>query len=169
MSQQQPSRAEMRAEQHEQMNLTQAQQQTPGYGERREYLDRVIEDELDDATVGMLRNMTSADFILSNFNDAEINEVKKLREITYKKVVAAHPSQRTAMRGERRTVVYEDGKKLRPLDANQKVLIDQYIRGAFARLVRSREGFQQEQLGKTISESVTHTDSGSDDGGLLPW
>jgi len=169
MSNQQSSRSEMRAEQHEQMNLSQAQQMTPGYGERREYLDRVIEDELDDATVGMLRNMTSADFILSNFNDAEINEIKKLREITFKMVVAAHPSQKAAMQGERRAKVYEDGKKLKPLDSNQEVLIKEYLRGAFARLVRSRDGFQQEQLGKTISESVTHTDSGDDSGGILPW
>jgi hypothetical protein len=150
-------------------NLQQAQQMAPSYSERREYLEAVIEDELDDATVGMLRNMTSADFILSNFNEAEINEIKKLREITYKKVVAAHPSDSTIMQGNLREQIYDNGAALRPLSQNQKVLIDQYIRGAFARLVRSREGFQQEQFGKTISASETRQPNKDDSGGILPW
>lgn len=150
-------------------NLNNARNNAPDYRDRREYLEKVIEDNLDPATVGMLRNMTSADFILSNFNDAEINEIKKLREITYKKVVAAHPSPRATMQGDVRAQVYDDGKKLKPLDQNQKVLVDQYIRGAFARLVRSREGFQQEQFGKTISASERRTPDDEGDGGVLPW
>lgn len=152
-----------------QQNLSQAQQMAPSYSERREYLEAVIEDELDAGTVGMLRNMTSPDFILSNFNDAEINEIKKLREITMKKVVAAHPNPDSIMQGELREDVYENGEKLTPLTKNQKALIDQYIRGAFARLVRSRDGFQQEQFGKTISASETRTPDDDSDGGVLPW
>ena len=150
-------------------NIQHARQNSMDYTERRQYLDKMVEESLDDATVGMLRNMTSADFILSNFNDAEINEIKKLREITYKKVVAAHPSPRTTMQGDLRTQVYENGTKLKPLSQNQKVLVDQYIRGAFARLVRSREGFQQEQFGKTISASERRTPDDEKDGGVLPW
>jgi len=96
----------------------------------------------------MLRNMTSPDFILSNMNDAEITEIKKLRRITYKKVVAAHPNDDAIMQGDLREQVYENGEKLEPLSQNQKVLIDQYIRGAFARLVRSRDGFQQDSSGR---------------------
>lgn len=155
---------------HEQSNIAQAQAQAPGYGERREYLEAVIEDQLDNATVGMLRNMTSADFILSNFNDAEINEVKKLREITKKKVFAAHPHPKAIMQGDLRKQIYDGGEALKPLTQNQKVLIDQYIRGAFARLARSREGFQQDQFGKTISASETRrADKDNDSGGVLPF
>lgn len=153
----------------EQANLQQAQAQAPSFSERREYLEAVIEDGLDPATVGMLRNMTSADFILSNFNDAEINEIKKLREITYKKVVAAHPHQDAIMQGDLRAQVYENGTKLTPLSQNQKVLIDQYLRGAFARLARSRDGFQQEQFGKTISASETRRADDDESGGVLPF
>lgn len=156
------------AAQH-QNNLAQAGAQAPSFTERREYLEAVIEDELDAATVGMLRNMTSPDFILSNLNEAEIEEIKKLREITVKKVFAAHPNQNSIMQGELREQVYESGSKLTPLDQNQKVLIDQYVRGAFARLARSREGFQQEQFGKTISASETRSADDDDSGGVLPW
>jgi len=152
--------------QDHQSNLQQANQMAPDYSDRREYLEAVIEDELDDASVGMLRNMTSPDFILSNFNKAEINEIKKLREITLKKVFAAHPDQRSVMKGDLRKQVYEDGKAYPALDQNQKALIDQYVRGAYARVARSRDGFQQEQFGKTISASE-RKNADKDEGGLL--
>jgi len=168
MSQEEALRQQQQAQQTQQ-NLSQAQQMAPSFNDRREYLEAVIEDELDDGTVGMLRNMTSADFILSNFNDAEINEIKKLREITMKKVIAAHPNDDSIMQGELRSDVYDDGAKLTALSKNQKALIDQYIRGAFARLVRSRDGFQQEQFGKTISASETRTADDDTSGGVLPW
>jgi len=152
-----------------QNNLAQAGAQAPSFTERREYLEAVIEDELDAATVGMLRNMTSADFILSNLNEAEIEEIKKLREITLKKVYSAHPNQNSIMQGDLREEIYENGAQLTPLDQNQKALIDQYVRGAFARLARSRDGFQQEQFGKTINASETRSADSDDDGGVLPW
>jgi hypothetical protein len=154
--------------QDHQQNLQQAQSMSPSFSDRREYLEAVIKDELDDATVRMLRNMTSPDFILSNLQDAEINEIKLLREITLKKVYAAHPHPNSAMHGERRKQVYEDGKPAESLSQNQKVLIDQYVRGAFARVARSREGFQQEQFGKTISASERRTED-TDEGGFLSF
>lgn len=157
-----------REQQEHSQNLQQAQSLAPDFNDRREYLEEVVEDELDDATVGMLRNMTSRDFILSKLNDAEITEIKKLRRITYKKIVAAHPDKDAVMKGDLREQVYEDGAALTPLSQNQKVLIDQYLRGAFARLARSRDGFQQEQFGKTISASE-RKDSNDEDGGLVSF
>lgn len=153
----------------EQANLQHAAAQAPTMSDRREYLESVIESELDAATVGMLRNMTSRDFILSNLSEAEINEIKKLREITIKKVKAAHPNENAIMQGNLRAQVYDGGKKFKPLDENQKALIDQYVRGAYARLARSKDGFQQEQFGKTISASETRTPDNDGDGGILPW
>lgn len=164
-----PEQQDPQVAMQQQQNLQNAQAQTPTYSDRREYLEAVIEDELDPATVGMLRNMTSADFILSNLKDEEIHEMKHLRKITSKKVKAAHPHPKSIMQGDLREEIYENGTKLKPLTNNQKVLIDQYIRGAFARLVRSRDGFQQEQFGKTISASETRTPAGEDSEGWLPW
>jgi hypothetical protein len=164
-SEQAQTQMEMQAEQG---NLEQSRMQAPDYSDRREYLEAVIEDELDDAAVGMLRNMTSRDFILSNLKDPEINEIKKLREITIKKVKAAHPGENAIMQGDLRKQVYDNGEKLTPLTSNQRILIDQYVRAAFADLARSRGGFQQEQFGKTISASEIK-DRDSDDGGLLSF
>lgn len=156
--------------QDDQRNLQQAGQMAPDFNDRREYLEAVIEDELDPAHVQMLKNMTSPDFILSNFNDAEINEIKKLREITLKKIFAAHPDQRSIMQGDIRADVYELEHDIgaEALNQKQRNLIDEFVRGAFARVVRSRDGFQQEQFGKTISASERKS-ADDDEGGLLSF
>lgn len=167
MSVEEQRKAQEQMQDH-QANLQQAQQMSPDFSDRREYLEAVIEDELDSASVQMLRNMTSPDFILSNFNDAEINEIKKLREITLKKIFAAHPDQRSVMQGTIRAQVYglDREKGPEPLDQKQRALIDEYVRGAYARVARSRDGFQQEQFGKTISASERKSPEDGE-GGLL--
>lgn len=154
--------------QDHQQNLNQAAQMAPSYSDRREYLEAVVDDDLDEGTVNMLLNMTSRDFILSKLKDAELNEIKKLREITLKKVFAAHPSEQRIMKGEIREQVYDDGNAVMPLSQKTKIQIDQYVRGAFARVARSRDGFQQEQFGKTISASERRT-ADDEDGGLLSF
>lgn len=169
MSERQEALQAQQQAQQTQQNLQQAAQQAPSYVEQRGLLEELVEDELDSATVGMLRNMTSRDFILSNLDKAEINEIKKLRQITLKKIYAAHPSEKSIMQGDLREQVYENGSKLKPLDATQRVLIDQYVRGAYVRLARSKDGFQQEELGKTISASETRQPESSSGGGILPW
>lgn len=168
MSVQEQREAQESMQDHSQ-NLSQAAQMAPDFSDRREYLEALINEELDNATVGMLKNMTSPDFILSNLQDAEINEIKKLREITLKKVFAAHPHGKATMQGEIRDQVYHDGAPTEALDQNQKALIDQYVRGAFARVARSRDGFQQEQFGKTISASERRTQDKESDGGFLSF
>jgi len=160
-------RAQEQMQDH-QSNLAQAQNMAPSFGDRREYLEAVIDDELDNATVQMLHNMTSPDFILSNLENSEINEIKKLREITIKKVFASHPHPKAVMQGAHAAQVYDQDGAPNPLDAEQKVLIEEYVRGAFARLARSRDGFQQEQFGKTISASERKTGE-SEDGGWLSF
>jgi len=155
--------------QHTSQNLQQAAQQVPSAAEQRHLLESLIDTGLSEAGIGMLRNMTSPDFILSNLEEPEIHEIKKLRQVTVKKIIAAHPNEDSIMKGDLREQVYEDGAKLQPLTANQRVLIDQYVRGAYTRLARSRKGFQQEELGKTISASETRQPDQGEGGGILPW
>ena len=154
--------------QDHQQNLNQAAQMAPSYSDRREYLEAVVDDDLDEGTVNMLLNMKSRDFILSKLKDAELNEIKKLREITLKKVFAAHPNEDRIMKGAVREQVYDGGNAVMPLSQKTKIQIDQYVRGAFARVARSRDGFQQEQFGKTISASERRT-ADDEDGGLLSF
>jgi len=165
MSMEEQAKRQEEMQDHSQ-NLTQAAQMQQGLGEQRQYLEAITENGLDEASVHMLENMVSADFILSNLNDAEIHEIKHLRRITKRKVFAAHPSPNSIMQGEVREQVYNNGQTAEPLDQKQKSLIEQFIRGAFTRLARSRDGFQQEEIGKSLSVSERRTDDDGD-GGLL--
>jgi len=150
--------------QDHQANLSQAQALTPDFNDRRQYLEEITEAGIDPSTVRMLDNMLSPDFILSNLKDSEIHEIKHLRKITLRKLFAAHPSQESIMRGELRDEVYEGGEPAQALTQQQKIALDQFIRGAFTRLARSRDGFQQEEIGKSLSVSERRSEK-DDEGG----
>ena len=149
-------------------NLSEAASRAPDYSDRRQYLEAIMETDISDASIRMLKNMTSRSFILSYLRDPEINEIKKLREITLKQIKAAHPDQYSVMKGELRMEVYDDGQPLKPLTQEQLILMDGYIKAAFADVARSREGFQQAEIGKVRTESG-RVDDGKDDGGLLSF
>lgn len=141
----------------------------PSDAMRRAYLEEMTSSDLNPATVHMVVNMIASDFMLSNLKDAELHEIKKLREITLKKIKAAHPHPNAIMRGELRPdVCGEDADPLKPLSQSQEVALDQFVRGAFANLARSRDGFQQEQIGKTVNTSEVRKES-DDDGGWLSF
>ena len=156
--------------QEDQMNLQRAQQETPDYRERREYLETLVDSGLDPGTADVVVNMLQQDFVLGNISDAEFTEIKKLRQITLKKIFAMHPHPDAAMQGERRKAVLgDDAMGLKPLSQQDKVKIDTFVRGALMRLSRSKDGFQQEELGKTIAASERRDVDGDDNGGWLSF
>lgn len=163
-------RADLQRDRAEQAALSQAAAQTPTASDKRQYMEAVLDDDIDAATVTMISNLFSQSYILSNLQDAELNEIKKLREITLKKVFADHPNQNTAMQGEYRSQVYGEGSApLKPLTSTQKRKIRTGVRAAFANLTRGRDGFQQEQFSKSISESHVERQDDDNSGGLLSF
>lgn len=145
---------QQRAEQDDRMNLSRAAQETPDYMERREYLETLVDSGLDPGTADVVVNMLQQDFVLGNIDDADFYEIKKLREITVKKIHAMHPHPKSIMQGSLRGQVYgETATNLKPLSQEDKAKIDTFVRGALMRLSRSKDGFQQEELGKTIAAS----------------
>lgn len=156
-------------EQDHSRNLQEAMARAPDEEEKYEYLDKILETDISPASVRMLRNMTSKSFILSYMNDAQIHEIKALRKITLKKILAAHPDQKAIMKGELRTQVYNgNAADLRPLTQEQIVLIRSYIRASIADVYRAHEGFQQEEIGKVRTESSKKS-LDEESGGMLPW
>lgn len=161
---------EIQRQQAEQAALNNAAAQAPTASEKRQYMEAVLDDDIDDATVGMLANLFSQSHILANLQDAEVHELKKLREITLKKVFAAHPSKNTVMQGQLREEVYGEGAAaLKPLSHSQKVKIETAVKAAFSDLTRGRKGFQQEQFSKSISESHVERPDDGGSGGILSW
>jgi len=156
--------------QQDQMNLQGAQAERPDYAERREYLETLVDSGLDPGTAEVVVNMLQQDFVLGNISGAEFTEIKKLRQITLKKIVALHPHPDAAMQGERRRAVYgDDAIALKPLSQEDKVKIETFVRGALMRLSRSKDGFQQEELGKTINASEIKSRDDDDSGGRLSF
>lgn len=155
--------------QQDSMNLQGAQQEHPDYAERREYLQTLVDSGLDPGTAEVVVNMLQQDFVLGNISDAEFTEIKKLRRITLKKIYAMHPHADAIMQGSLREEVYHGNVAgLQPLTQEDKVKIDQFVRGALMRLSRSKDGFQQEELGKTINASEIK-DRNQDEGGFLSF
>jgi len=146
-----------------QSGLSTAAANSPGAAERRAYMEGVLDSELDDATVKMMENMLASDYMLGNLKDSEVHELKHLRKIIMRTILAAHPNEPSIMKGGLRNQVYDEGESLPSLNSTQRVKLAQAIQGAFVNLTRGREGFQQEQFAKTITES--HVDHGEDDDG----
>lgn len=164
-----PSIEDRQRDRAEAAALNQAQVQAPTASEKKAYMESVLDTELDDASIEMISNMFVSDFMLGNLQDAEVWELKKLREITLKRIFANHPSQRAIMQGDLRQQVYGDNAApLKPLTQTQKEKIQQGVHVAFANLSRGREGFQQEQFSKSISESHVER-QGKDDSGWLSF
>lgn len=161
---------DMRRERAEQAALNQAQAQAPTEAERRAYMESVLDSDIDDATIKMISNMLASDYMLANLKEAEVHELKKLRQIVLKKVTAAHPHPDSVMQGKLREQVYEGTSPgLKPLNQTQKAKIDGLLKTAFANLTRGREGFQQEEFSKTISESRVEENESGDSGGYLSF
>jgi len=156
------------AEAAKQAGLSNAMSNSPGAAERRAYMEGVLDSDIDDASVKMLENVLADDYMLANFNNAEVHELKHLRRIVLRRVKAAHPSKNSVMQGGLRAQVYDDGNGLPALSSTQRVKIEEAVSAAFGNLTRGREGFQQEQFAKTITES--HVDRGeTDSGGWLSF
>lgn len=132
--------------------------------ERPEYLRELTKyDGLDPATKDLLGNFLSPDFILSNLQDPEVNEIKWTVRAIVEQVKGMHPPSGSDVRGERRQFLLDDADDaLRPLTAHQEQQLDQAVMDVIVRVVRSRDGFQQEEMSKQVKVSRTEDGEGED-------
>ncbi|MDR9382218.1 MAG: hypothetical protein RI560_11205 [Natronomonas sp.] len=133
----------------------------------RGYIDQVTKSELDPGTVEILSNLMSKDFVLGNLNDAEVHEHRWLSRELLLEVEAMHPNPGSMWQGRFRQVASgEERNGLRPLDDAQKTVMQQFIQGVIARVTRSKEGWQQEEVNKSYSVSERR-EPDADDGGFI--
>lgn len=131
-----------------------------------EYLQELTANELDDHTIALMQNLVSQDFLLSNLKSAEINEIKWLSRSMARKIKRMHPPQESFVQGERRKVLLDDDRDgLSALTPHQENLVDQALMDFFTRVARSRDGWQQDEMGKQLRVSRTEDDSGDDNEG----
>lgn len=132
-----------------------------------EYIDKLTQTELNDATVSMLANMLSRDWVLANMSDAEVNETRWLSRVMLLRVESLHPGPDSVWTGEfRKFCADNEQQALEPLTSAQRTEIFELIQGVIARATRSRDGWQQDKLNESISVSERRDNSEPDDGGL---
>lgn len=132
-----------------------------------EYLEGLVEHDVDVAKVEKLRTMLSDDFVLANLENAEVTEAKWLARILIKKLEAIHPPEESIYQGEFRAVCMDDPtENIKPLTPMEKYYLQKTIMAVHARVSRSRDGWQQDQTSKQITASYMRSDENESKGRL---
>lgn len=137
-------------------------------GADADYVDRITDTELNQGTIRILENMLSRDWVLANFDDAEVHEIRWLARVMQKQLEALHPPEDSIWTGELRKYAADDKRQgLEPLDSAQRLVVFETIQGVISRATRSKDGWQQENFRKQIRQSETYERGGEEDGGWL--
>lgn len=136
---------------------------------KAQYLEKLTKTGMGDAGIEMLDNMVDRSFVLGNLKDAEVNEIKWRMHTLYLKIKAQFPPKESDVTGKVRAFLYDDSSEdLEPLSDQQRNIIAQMLIGIHVYVSRSRDGFQQEMMIKSISVSeVLDPDEEDSDDGLI--
>lgn len=133
-----------------------------------DFIDRITSTDLELETVQLLDNLLSSDWVLANFNDAEVHETRWLVRVMKLQLETLHPPEDSIWQGEYRMYASgEERQALKSLDSAQRLEIAEVIQGVVSRATRAKEGWQQENFNKThrVSETVDRNDD--EDSGWL--
>ncbi|UPV72970.1 hypothetical protein M0R89_10460 [Halorussus limi] len=143
--------------------------QTAGLAaEKAEWLERLAQTDMSDASINLLDNMVDRTFVLGYLNDAEINEIKWRMHTMYLRICALFPPKNSQMQGPVRAFFFDDADQNRTyLTDEQKTIIAQMIIGISVYVSRSKEGFQQEKMVESITVSEVRNPDEDDDDDLM--
>lgn len=157
------------ASQQEQDAHRAAVQQSPDPSQiRRELIDKLSETDLQEPTVGILKNLITADWVLANLDADDYREFKNRLESTKLRVLDMHPAPESEVVGKDRAYINARNDTLKPLSPQQKETINEFFEGIRLRLTRSKNMEQQRLLQTRIVESsVNRGDSNNNSDGLV--
>jgi hypothetical protein len=133
------------------------------------WLREITDHQLDGATEKLMQNLLTQDMLLGNLQDAEATEIKWLMRELSEEVKRMHPDSNCSVVGAARSAYLDEHKEgLKPLSNIQEQLIDQAVLVILTDITRSKDGFQQEQFSKVVTETRNEdADSGSRLGGFF--
>ncbi|MGB9966120.1 hypothetical protein [Halobacterium hubeiense] len=132
------------------------------------YLEKLSETGMSDAGIRMLDNMVDRSMALGNLKDAEVHEIKWRLHTLFIKICSQFPPKQSSVQGPVRAFVMDDsGADMTALSDRQRHIIAQMIIGIHVFVSRSRQGFQQEMMVKSINVSEVMDADDDDDSGLL--
>lgn len=163
-------REKQREQQEHVQNLKAAdhQQGSLGLGNDQDYLRELLHSRLSEGHRDLLENLLSRDFVLANYNEAQLQELKYELEIVRDMFFSMHPDEECAVTGQFAGYVFDDpSAAIEPLTEEEKLRVVQFFDGVFSRITRAKGMKQQEMNAKTIRESRTKSDNEEATGGVL--
>jgi hypothetical protein len=123
---------------------------------------------LDEASYELLQNLVSQDWLLGQYNESELLELKMDLLIIKEGFYAMHPSSDCVVTGEFREYVYDDpDESLEPLTQKARFQVETFFKAVWTRVTRGRNFKQQEMLVKSINESFVQDGREESGGGIL--
>lgn len=175
LKQRQQEREEQRQFEREQRSLQEAFREDGKMSEN--YIEELLDnselvvggtDDLQEVTVAKIQSLLSRDVVLGNHTEAQEHDIRWKLEVMRIKITGMHPPEDSCVTGATRAFLFDDEmEELQPLTQQERMLVDDLIEALKARITRSREGFERQQMNTSIAESHTKTDDTADTGGGL--
>lgn len=135
---------------------------------REEYLSHLVDSGIDESSASLLKDLLTRDMVLSNLDSAETNEIRWLTRLVQKNLEALHPPEGSVIQGEYRAFLSDDEEdRLAALNDRQRLLINEAVMVVVARVARSTDGWQQEELGKVYAVSEAKQEKDEKKGRIL--
>lgn len=135
--------------------------------QKAEYLETLIDDDIDTGLVNELDNVLSRDFVLGNLKDADFEEIKWLVRLEIQFVLSNYPLPDSQMHGWYRAAIADDPSEHKnPVPAETRSKIETLSMAFLARVSRSVDAEQLEHFERTTQRVERMDSNDEDDGGL---
>ena len=125
-----------------------------------DHFSKLIESGIPKSSSRYLSILLNSDLVLSFMPSPTVNENRWFVRIMKETFLSIHPRPESAITGRFRGYLFNDNaNELEPLDSFAKLQIGEIITLIESRLLRSTEGWQQDQLSKSISVSQVRTEN----------
>lgn len=139
-------------------------------GIRQDVLQELTETDLDPASMELLKNMLSKEFVLANLSKPEKNEVVWNLRLKKQMFYWLHPHTDSIVTGDLRAYINDDPTDtLSPLSESEKFQLESIFDALRTRVTRSEDMKQQEMFNTEITEHRARDDREQDTGGLIGW
>ncbi len=125
-----------------------------------DHFSQLVESGIPKTSSRYLSILLNSDLVLSFLTAASVNEAKWISRIYREIFFAVHPRPESVFAGEFRGFIFNDGNdQLESLDSQSRLTISEVMTVVESRINRSQDGWQQDQLAKSITQSIVKTDS----------
>jgi hypothetical protein len=139
-----------------------------GGGMNQQFLEDIIEDDVDGTLATPVRNLLSKDYPLSNIRRSDREYFRLLGENVAHYVQEQFPPKESVFQGELGAALMEDPDyRTQALSQQQRNEIETLLMASFARTSRGKDGWQQDKMTESIQTRRVEDDRQSEQDGLI--